>query len=109
MLCMDPEGGSPLKNHIDICFFSNTGSDPLTNHKTTKSAFNVWPSSVRQRNAMAFWWRGDDVPLIVVFGSTLPLSTKKEVKVGPPLTKLSGSAHGCVDPADLVWSTPPSN
>ena len=31
-------------------------------------------------------------PLIVVLGSSLPLSTKKNaVKVGPPLTKLSGS------------------
>ena len=35
-------------------------------------------------------------PLIVVLGSSLPLSTKKKyvVKVGPPLTKLSGSPHG---------------
>ena len=35
-------------------------------------------------------------PLIVVFGSSLPSSKKKKknvVKVGPPLTKLSGSAH----------------
>ena len=39
-------------------------------------------------------------PLIVVLGSSLPLSTKKNVvKVGPPLTKLSGSPHG--DPQRL--------
>ena len=33
-------------------------------------------------------------PLIVVFESSLPSSTKqKNVKIGPPLTKLSGSEH----------------
>ena len=38
--------------------------------------------------------RGDDGPLIVLFGSTHTSSTKKNVaKVGPPLTKISGSAH----------------
>ena len=43
---------------------------------------------------MAFHWRADDGPLIVVFGSSLPSSTKKNfVKVGL-LTKLSGPAHG---------------
>ena len=39
-------------------------------------------------------------PLKVVLGSSLPLSTKKNVvKVGPPFTKLSGSPHG--DPQRL--------
>ena len=59
-------------------------------------AFNVWPPSARQRNAiqMAFRWRADDGPFIVVFGSFLPSLTKKNVvKVGPPLAKRSGSAH----------------
>ena len=46
---------------------------------------------------MAFRWRADDGPLTVVFGSSHPSSTKKttkkNVKVGPPLTKFSGSAH----------------
>ena len=32
-------------------------------------------------------------PLIVAFGSSHQLKTKN-VKVGPPLTELSGSAHG---------------
>ena len=45
---------------------------------------------------MAFRWRADDGPLIVVVGSSPPpphqLKIKqKHVKVGPPLTKLSGS------------------
>ena len=43
---------TPLKNHKNIGFLSNTGSDPLKNHKATKPAFNVGPSSVRQRNAI---------------------------------------------------------
>ena len=44
---------------------------------------------------MAFCWLADDGPLIVVFGSSLPSSKKKQQRcqVGPPLTKLSGSAH----------------
>ena len=46
---------------------------------------------------MMFRWRADDDPLIEVFGSSLPISKNKNkiklVKVGPPLTKLSGSAH----------------
>ena len=37
----------PLKNHKVIGFPSNTGPDPLKNHKSTKPTFNVWPSSAR--------------------------------------------------------------
>ena len=50
--------------------------------KLHKPAFNFGPLSAHQRNA------------IYLFGSSLP-SIKKEklVKVGPPLTKLSVSAH----------------
>ena len=39
---------------------------------------------------MAFLWRADDGPLIVVFESSLP---QKNGRVGPPLKKLFGSAH----------------
>ena len=47
---------------------------------------------------MAFRWRADDDPLIVVLGSSLPSSTKKKRKKKlyqnwTPLTELSGSAH----------------
>ena len=67
-----------LKNHKNIVFFSNTGPDILKNHKTTKPAFNVGPTSARQRNAikMAFRWRANDDPLLVLFGSSLPSSKK---------------------------------
>ena len=72
-----PDPPPRLKNHKNIGFLSNTGPDPLQNHKATKPAFNVGPSSARQRNAieMAVRSRADDGPLLVVFGS--PLSTKK--------------------------------
>ena len=54
--CADSEGGgkgsgTPSKSQ-NIVFPSNTGPDPLKNHKTTKTAFNVGPSSARQRNAI---------------------------------------------------------
>ena len=37
--------GTPLKNHKNIGFLSNTGPEPLNIHKATKPAFNVGPSS----------------------------------------------------------------
>ena len=49
----DPEGGtSGLENHNFIRFLSNTGPDPLKNHKATKTSFNVGPSLTHQQNAM---------------------------------------------------------
>ena len=57
---MDPEGGggqgvkTPLKNHKNIGFLSNTCPDPLKNHKATK------PDSMlghhRQDSEMPFKW-----------------------------------------------------
>ena len=71
---------SSLKNHKNIRFPSNTGPDPLKKHKATKRAII----------GMAAKRHVDVGPLMVVFAS----SQKKNVfKVGPPLTKLSGSAH----------------
>ena len=42
----------PLENHKNIGFLSNTGLDPLKNHKATKPAFNFGPLSACQRNAI---------------------------------------------------------
>ena len=55
-----------------------TGPDPLENHKVAKPAFNVGPLSPRppKRHLMAFRWRADDGRRLVVFGSSLPSSTK---------------------------------
>ena len=47
-----PDPPPPLKNYKHIGFLSNTGPDPMKNHKATKPAFNVRPSSARQRNAI---------------------------------------------------------
>ena len=42
---------------------------------------------------MAVPWQADDAPLLVVLGTSHPPSTKTKVaRVGPFLTKLSGSA-----------------
>ena len=57
--CVDPKGGgtggpdpTPWKIKKNIGFLSNTSLDHLKNHKATKPAFNDWPSSARQRNAI---------------------------------------------------------
>ena len=55
--CADQEGGQgvqtppPLKNK-NIGLLSNTGPDPLKNHKATKPVFNAGPTSARQQNAI---------------------------------------------------------
>ena len=53
---------------------------------------------------MAFRWRADDGPILAVFGSSLPSLTeeKNAVRVVPPLTTLSGSAHGCIRPQQPI-------
>ena len=56
-ICADPEvggggGGGGLKNHKNIGSLSNTGPDPLKDHKSTKPEFSVGPSSARQRNSI---------------------------------------------------------
>ena len=64
----------PPEKSKNIGFLCNTGLNPLNNLKATKLAFNVGPSSARQQKAisMAFRWRADDGPFIVVFGSSIP-------------------------------------
>ena len=47
----------PLKNHANMGFLSNSGSDSMKNHKATKQAFNVGPTSARQRNAIKMAFR----------------------------------------------------
>ena len=87
--CADPEGGqgvptihspTPLKNHKNIGFLSNTDLDPLKKQKATKPAFNVGPSSAHQ---MVFPW----LPFSAIW-ILFPLVKKKVVCVGPLLAKL---------------------
>ena len=90
----------PLENHKAIAFLINTGLDPMENHKTTKTVFNFGPSSARQETPFhrpasettfhrpasktpfkcPFAGGPVDGPLLVVFGSSLPSSTKKKKK-----------------------------
>ena len=42
----------PPEKSQNIGFLSNTGPDPMKNHKATKPAFNVEPSLDRQRKAI---------------------------------------------------------
>ena len=42
-------GGTGVWTPLLIGFLSNTGLDPLKNHNATKRAFNIGPSSARQR------------------------------------------------------------
>ena len=71
----DRESGPPSPQKSPYGLSAMTGPDPK-NYKAAKPVFNVGPSSARQ-----FRWRANDG---VVFGSSLPLSTKKEQKVGLP-------------------------
>ena len=75
----DRSGPPTLENYRAIGFLSNTGPDALNKHKATKPAI-VGPTSARQQNAnlMAFCRQFDDGPLLMVFGSSLPSSTKKQ-------------------------------
>ena len=106
-----PDPPPPMKNHKNIGFSSNTVPDSLKN-RSYQASIQCWGiiGTPVKGHLMAFRWRAHDGPLIVVLGSFLPSSTKKkkkktnkknEVKVGPPLTKLSGSAHGQFDLA--IW------
>ena len=94
-----PGSAPPLKNHKKLGFLSSTGLDPLKNHKATKPEFNVWPSSARQRTPFKRSFAGGPMMAHLVWhlDPLSPSSTTKNpiktVKMGPPLTKLSGSAH----------------
>ena len=56
-------------------------------HRDTKPAFNVGPSSAIE---MASCWRADDGPFIAVFGSSIPSSAKKSYQFWTPTDKTSG-------------------
>ena len=51
-------GPDPLKNYKNKGFLCDTGPDHLKNHKATKPAFNVGPSSPRQRNDIQWRFAG---------------------------------------------------
>ena len=87
-----------LKNHKNVEFTSNTGPDPL---KITKlpSQHSCWAimgmPAKHHFNGVSLagqWWPAYsgiwNLPSLINFKKR-----KRNVKVGPPLTKLSGSVH----------------
>ena len=92
---------SPLENYKNIGFLSNIGSDPL---KITKLPIqhSMLGHHRHASETPSFVWGAVDDPLIVVLDPFSPHQAKtkqnkrKQKKVEPPLTKLSGSAHEIV-------------
>ena len=83
-------GPRPLKNHKYIKFRSNNSPDPLKIKKLP-----CQHSMLRHHRPASETLFNDDSPLLVLFRSTLPPFPhgKNVIRVAPPLTKLSGSAH----------------
>ena len=92
--CADPEGGTG-KNHTHIGFASNSGPDPLKNHEATcqHSMLGHHQHVIKT----PFKWRFAGGAMMTGLSWYLdpptPHQLKKAFKVGPPLTKFSGSAH----------------
>ena len=81
----DRGSGPPSEKSQKIGFSSNTGPDPLKN-RSYQASNQCWAiiGTPAKCHLMAFCWRADDGPLISVFGSSLPSSTKEK----KTLTKL---------------------
>ena len=66
--CADPEGGRgsrhPLENHKAIGFLSNTGPDPLENHKANKLPML---GNYRPTSKTPFKWRFGGGPMMTCF------------------------------------------
>ena len=81
---------TPEKSQKYRIYSSNSGADPLKNHNATKVLLGHHGHS----SEMACRWRADDGLLIVVHVFVWKKErNKKNVKFGPPLTLLSGSAR----------------
>ena len=68
-----PPPTTPVKSQKYRVSWQYTSESPKI-YKVIKPAFKAWPSSARQRNAIliAFCWRADDDPLLLIFSSCLP-------------------------------------
>ena len=91
---------APLKNHKNIEFLSNWFGSPEKS-QSYQASIQCWAiiSMPAKRHLNGISMAGQDGLLIVVFGSSLPSSTKKtttkkQSKLDPTLTKFSRSAHG---------------
>ena len=113
----DPEWGymrfvppSPLKNHKNIEFLSNTGPDPLKNHKAPNQHSMLVHHRPASETPFKWCFAGGSMMarLQWYLDPSYPHQLKKVVKVGPPLTKLSWSAHAFSFHTDLLFSDGPS-
>ena len=84
------------ENHKAIGLLSNTGPEPLENHKATitKPAFNVGPSSACERNTITLPITHAQIRKVFSEGI--------EWTIGPPLTKLSRSVR--MSYRQYVWT-----
>ena len=85
-------GPDPLENYKNIGFLSNTGPDPLkiTKLPIQRSMLDNHRPASETPFKLAFRWPANSGIWIL---SLLIKLKKNVVKVGPPLTKLSGSVH----------------
>ena len=74
-----------LENHKNIGFFSNTGQDPLKNHKATIIGT---PAKRHLNGVLLVCQRCPAYSDILILSALIKLE-KNVVKVGPPWTKLS--------------------
>ena len=90
--CADPEGGGgqgvwtppPSEKSQNIGFSNRSGSPQKSQLPSQHPMCAVIGTPAKRHLMMAFRWRADDGPLIVVLGSCLPSSTEKNVvEVGP--------------------------
>ena len=100
---------TPLKNHKNIGFPSNIDPDPLKITKLPSQHLMLGITGTPAKhhlNGVALtgrWWPTlSGIPILSPFQST-----KKNVSVGPPLTKLSGSVHvrarACTSPCHFKY------
>ena len=82
----------PLKNRKNIGFPNNINPDPLKSQSYLASS-QWWSLSARQRNAISMAFRWWPILSCILILSPFNKLKKNVVSVGPPLTKLSGSAH----------------
>ena len=82
----------PLKNHKNIGFLSNTGPVPLKNQASIQCWSIISPPAKHHLNGILLAGRcWPTFSGILILSPSL--SEEKNVRVGPPLAKLSESAH----------------
>ena len=95
------ESGSRWKITKVLCFLAifNTGLDPLKQSHSYQASIQCW-AIIGTPAKRPITWRFAGGPMMARDSGIWILShqqLKHIVKIGPPLTQLSGSAHGCIE------------